>query len=44
MPAGSYKLTQADFDENVPLIENTDGSNYSAFIDYQPTRAGQPHA
>lgn len=44
MPAGSYKLTQADFDESVLLIENTDDSNYSAFIDYQPTRAEQPHA
>jgi hypothetical protein len=36
MPAGSYKLTQADFDENVLLIESTDGSNYSASSTISP--------
>ncbi len=43
MPAGSYKLTRADFDANVLLIESTDGSNHSAFIDFQPTQAEQRH-
>jgi hypothetical protein len=44
MPAGSYKLTKADFDENVLLIESTDGTSHSAFIDFRPTQAEQPHA
>jgi len=42
MPAGSYKITQADFDTSVLLIESKDGA-YSAFIEFIPTQAEQPH-
>lgn len=42
MPAGSYRITQADFDSNELLIESTDGK-YSAFVDFIPTDAAQQH-
>ena len=42
MPAGSYKITQADIDANELLIQSTDGK-YSAFIDFIPTQAEEPH-
>jgi hypothetical protein len=42
MPAGSYKITQADFDANELLIQSADGK-YSAFMDFFATWAGQPH-
>ncbi len=42
LPPGSYKVTQADFDSNALLIQSADGK-YSAFIDFTPTRAEQPH-
>lgn len=42
MPAGSYKVTQADSDPNTLRIESADGA-YSAFIEIIPTRADQPH-
>jgi hypothetical protein len=42
MPAGSYRVTPVDFDTNTLLIESTDGK-YSAFVDFIPTRAEQPH-
>jgi len=34
MPAGSYKITQADFDTSVLQIQSKDGA-YSAFIDFK---------
>jgi hypothetical protein len=42
LPAGSYKITQADFDSSVLLIESADGK-YSTFIDFIPTRSELPH-
>jgi len=42
MPAGAYKVTQADFDQSTLLIQSMDGK-YSAFVDFIPTRAEQPH-
>jgi hypothetical protein len=43
MPAGSYKITQADFDTSVLQIQSKDGA-YSAFIEFIPTHAEQPHS
>jgi len=42
MPAGSYKVTPVDFDSSTLLIESADGK-YSAFVDFIPTHAEQPH-
>jgi len=44
LPAGSYRITQQDIDDNkLLLIESIDGK-YSAFIDVIPTQAAEPHA
>ena len=42
MPAGSYKITPSGFDTSVLLIKRKDGA-YSAFVDFIPTHAEQPH-
>jgi hypothetical protein len=42
MPAGSYKITQTDVDMQELLIQSADGK-YSAFVEFFPTRSGQPH-
>jgi hypothetical protein len=42
MPAGSYRITQADFDANELLIQSADGK-YSAFVEFIPTWSGQYH-
>ena len=43
MPAGSYKITQSEIDENVLEIQSSDGV-HSAFLDIIPTQSSQPHA
>jgi hypothetical protein len=43
MPAGSYGITQADIDSSVLQIRSEDGA-YSAFVDFIPTDAEQPHS
>jgi hypothetical protein len=43
MPAGAYKITQTDIDSSVLQIQNNDGT-YSAFVDFEPTHAEQPHS
>jgi hypothetical protein len=42
LPAGSYKVTQAGFDNTVLTIESTNGS-HSAFVEYTPTQADSGH-
>jgi hypothetical protein len=42
MPAGTYRISQTDIDVHELLIESPDGK-YSAFIDFIPTHAEQPH-
>ena len=42
LPAGSYRITQSNIDTSVLLIQSKNGA-YSAFIDFIPTRAEQPH-
>jgi hypothetical protein len=42
MPAGSYRITQSDIDSSVLQIQSVDGP-YSAFVDFIPTHAEQPH-
>jgi hypothetical protein len=42
MPAGSYKITQADNDASMLQIQSSDGV-HSAFIDFMPTHSEQPH-
>ena len=43
MPAGSYGITQSDIDSSVLQIRSVDGA-YSAFVDFIPTHAEQPHS
>jgi hypothetical protein len=42
MPAGSYKIVQADNDPNMLQIQSNDGTQ-SAFIEFMPTHSVQPH-
>jgi hypothetical protein len=42
MPAGSYTITHTDIDETQLLIESNDGK-FSAFLEFLPTQAEQPH-
>jgi hypothetical protein len=42
MPAGSYKISQSDVDSSVLQIQSANGA-YSAFIEFTPTHADQPH-
>jgi hypothetical protein len=42
MPAGSYVITQSDFDTSVLQIQSKNGA-YSAFVDFIPTHSEQPH-
>jgi hypothetical protein len=42
MPAGSYKITPSDIDSSVLQIQSNDGT-HSAFVDFVPTLAEQPH-
>jgi hypothetical protein len=42
MPAGSYKVSQSDIDSSVLQIQSANGA-YSAFIEFTPTHAAQPH-
>jgi hypothetical protein len=42
MPAGTYRISQSDVDSSVLQIQSVDGA-YSAFIEFVPTHAEQPH-
>jgi hypothetical protein len=42
LPAGSYKISPAGFDNTVLTIESTTGG-HSAFIEYTPTQADASH-
>jgi hypothetical protein len=43
MPAGSYRITPMDMDSSELRIQSADGK-YSAFVDFTPMHAEQPHA
>src|ERR1700752_2931960 len=43
MPAGSYRITQIDINNEDLLVQSVDGK-YSAFVDAIPTQAAEPHA
>ena len=43
MPAGSYKITHSDVDENILQIQSSDGV-HSALLDFIPTQSAHPHA
>ena len=42
MPAGTYRISQSDIESSVLQIQNVNGA-YSAFIEFIPTHAEQPH-
>ncbi len=42
MPAGTYRISQSDIDLSVLQIQSVNGA-YSAFIEFIPTHAEQPH-
>jgi hypothetical protein len=42
MPAGSYRVTQPNSDDNLLLIENADGS-HSVFVEYEVVSADTRH-
>ena len=43
MPAGSYKISQSDIDASVLQIQSNDDT-HSAFVDFVPMHAEQPHS
>ena len=43
MPAGSYRVTQPNADDNLLLIETGDGS-HSAFVEYEVASSNTTHA
>ena len=43
MPAGTYRITPTDIGSSVLQIQSTNGA-YSAFVEFVPTHAEQPHA
>jgi hypothetical protein len=43
MPAGSYNVSPSDIDSSVLQIKSNDGT-HSAFVDFVPTHAEQPHS
>src|SRR5207248_9582338 len=42
MPAGSYRVTQPDPDNNLLLLESASGS-HSAFVEYEVVSSNTPH-
>ena len=42
MPAGHYTVTQPDANDNLLLIEDSDGS-HSAFVEYEVVSSDTPH-
>ena len=43
MPAGSYNISPSDIDSSMLQIRSIDGT-HSAFVDFVPTHAEQPHS
>lgn len=43
LPAGSYKISQPDNDDDTLLIQSIDGK-YAVFVDFVPTQSEQPHS
>src|SRR6266481_8044690 len=42
LPAGQYKVTQPDADDDLLLVESIDGA-HSVFVEFLPTQSAQPH-
>ncbi len=42
LPAGQYKVTQPDADDDLLLVESINGA-HSVFVEFLPTQSAQPH-
>jgi hypothetical protein len=43
LPAGHYKVTQPDLNDDLLLVENVNGGARSVFVEFIPTRSAQAH-
>ena len=44
LPAGHYKVTQPDLNDDLLLVENINGGAHSVFVEFVPTHSAQPHS
>src|SRR5258708_3081511 len=42
LPAGQYKVSQPDADDDLLLVESID-RKHSVFVEFEPTQSAQPH-
>jgi hypothetical protein len=42
LPAGQYKVSQPDADDDLLLVESINGA-HSVFVEFLPTQSAQPH-
>jgi hypothetical protein len=43
LPAGHYKVTQPDLNDNLLQVESLSGGAHSVFVEFVPTQSAQPH-
>ena len=43
LPAGHYKVTQPNLDDDLLLVESINGGAHSVFVKFVPTHSAQPH-
>jgi hypothetical protein len=43
LPAGHYKVTQPDADDDLLLVENLNGGTHSVYVKFVPAQSAQPH-
>jgi hypothetical protein len=43
LPAGHYKVTQPDLNDDLLLVESINGGAHSVFVEFAPTQSAQPH-
>ena len=43
LPAGHYKVTQPNLNDDLLLVENINGGAHSVFVEFVPTQSARPH-
>ena len=43
LPAGHYKVTQPDVNDDLLQVESLNGGAHSVFVEFLPTHSAQPH-
>jgi len=43
LPAGHYKVTQPDVNEDLLLVTSLNGGTHSVFVQFEPTQSAQAH-